>query len=957
MAVLSTGGLKANVGQAGHLDYEASPGLSLRGRAHQEKTYGGAHWPSQGAGRSGLIKCLLIASVVSLTLVYMLLSCFHYVAYVPRVSTASRSLAIGGSDGGLCPERPEGGGSAGTLGDEEEIGGGAPPAGSLQGSRGAEVPSGQQSAPRSALQSPESGWGPRLPLRWLGIVRGLILSTKQLATTYMELFPVLGPLQAVELCEQVAMLAVIELCGLAYIPGILQPLRAEAAHSFASVVSVIMSHKATAQVVQETRLMNRLERLKSLLDKLGGTPPSAEISPNYMEVMQAWVSAATFSVTQSLAELESLLHPQERRRPGSQATRRCLKVVRAIYLTRKVHLLRNRTMRRWLVYCHSDVAASLIYTRRELNEFPRNYEHQQEGLLEQLHHAVLAAGGALVQSTTTSSRLEPEPASHHSALPPLRDTGGSGLHPEDVQQQHFPELPEVHLPVPPPAHFGPVELPQKPFGARQPRIPPQPQPQAQTHLPQLSPVAPPAESPRAAPSSQGPHQPHSAPLHWEQFGARPRQPVPPAEHVRAEDLGWGYRQMPPEWSARIRELLELTQKAAAACGSLLRSLSPIQGVLVPMHLSMLAAVGIAAVAYIPDDLQPLRKAVGDSYRQLLERVLTTEPTQSAAARKGLTTRIMCLQVALERLSGVPSEIAIEADDYARKTCIRYRLWRYVFLQTLSLFEGLMPLQQPSAGRRVDAVSAVKAIRAMVCSMKMNLLVDTQMRRWFVSQAGNLQYPLYSREDLDKASPRAVMTTSSVVLRLQKLLVRANVVPIPLEKGLSPFRKDPQSSSGAAGEQSSSGLRDPSSQDPRELQPEPLRPRDLGLSLEPERELSRPRVTSAVSPQALAQPALPGWPVVPSPFSGFPHTSMWTWSLRDQQQAQQRRAQDYLGSTYFFSSGVSSGPAASGVPGSRGGERHQGSSGRAGGDLGLLDLAARVSQWDVFGEEEGEEDRG
>ncbi|KAL8275114.1 hypothetical protein Esti_000993 [Eimeria stiedai] len=461
-----------------------------------------------------------------------------------------------------------------------------------------------------------------------------------------------------------------------------------------------------------------------------------------------------------------------------------------------------------------------------------------------------------------------------------------------------PGPPAGHLPPPLPTDFAPLQLPHQPSGREQQAKPPQPH--DQTFQQKVSVSASPKNAAYIAPSSQAPQQQQQqgAASQWEQLNARSRQQVVPVALLRAEELGWGYRQMPPKWFGRIREVLESMRSAAITCGSLLHSLSPRHAVL-PMDLSTLVMVEISAPAYLPADLQPLRQAVGASYRQLLERVSTAEPAQSPDARMGLTTMILSLHVALERLSGVPPSADIVTGQYAKKTCIQYRL-----------------------------------------------------RRWFISQAGNLQYSLYTQKDLEKAAPRANTVIRVFVDHLRRLLLKAGVKLVELEKGFSPFVEESQSFHAASGEQFSACMRHPHSQDPQQVQSALLTPHNLQLSPEFEQRPAQPPVTSAVSPPGPAQPNIP---TAPTPFFGFPQPSMWTWVLEDQEHSRQRLAQGYFGSPCFFSNVHFSGPTDGGVSGSWADKQHQGSSGGAGGDLGLLELAARVSQWDVSDSEEDEED--
>ncbi|KAL8275111.1 hypothetical protein Esti_000990 [Eimeria stiedai] len=948
------GGIQANVPSLeGNSDFQILSTVKSRG------IFGAKQRASQKSPQSGVFRCVFAASVVSLILVYVLLSCFQHVSFVPKVRPATRSLAAGVSDGGFCSDLPDTEDTEQVHTYDDEGQEGASGAGGQRAAVGAaQVPIVQQGGASNPLDLPESGRGPRqMPPQWMGRATGLLYTVKQLKSTYVALFPLLDPPHAVKLCERLMLLAAIELTGLAYAPSVLQPLISEVAVECSSMVELVQSHRTAKKAARQMRMYKGLQNLKLLLGAIADLPTENVPFQNYRATMTVFLNTATYAITQAFAQLELLLpQQQDQGTRDPQIVLKALRVLLAIYTARRAQLLQTESLRERLSACQGAIRAAIIKTAKEAEDDARNLEQQQVLPVEQVVNAIVAAGGTPVASALTPLYVDPQPPSHYSTVFSAAPTDEANFPPQDSQHYH-PRPPAFRLPVPPPAGLEPLELPNQPSGPDKLLTSLQPQTEGQTSQ-QLSRTTYQEAFPHIAPSFRVPQLPQQgAASHWEQLGARPRQQVALVSESRAQKLGWGYRRMPADWLNKFRELLELMRTAATTCGSLLPSLSPIHAGWLSMHLSTLATVEISALAYLPADLQPLRQAVGASYRQLLERVLTVEPTQSAAAKKGLTTRISSLQVALERLSGVPPDIESSPSEYMRRICIQYRVCKYAFSQVLSLFEGLIPSPQPSGRVTVEPEAVVKAVSSMVYSCKMHLLVDRLLRGWFVSETSNLEYPLCTPEDLTKASQRTPLATMPFVKRLRSLLSKVGVKSIDLEKGDSPYDGEFQSTEPNIGEPFSAGVMGPGPQASQQMQPAP--PASQSLSGPPEYQLpsSQPACTRVFSAQPPAQPDPSLWSTVATSHFGVPHSSLWTWSLDKQQQGPQQPPQTHFGSPVFVLSVHSSGSPDGGVSGSWDDEKVQGSSGAAAGELGLLDLAARVSHWDMSKPKDGKQLQG
>ncbi|KAL8434423.1 hypothetical protein ACSSS7_003188 [Eimeria intestinalis] len=891
MATSTNGGIQAIFpSPIGALEIDSASLIGSRQSELQRGFPGVANRSLRSATKSGFFQCSFAVSIASLTIVYVLLSCFQAASLAPRVRSASRSLATGGSGEELCPSSPEGSDSEEVLGGDEASEGGSPDAGSLAGALGdEEVQGGEQGELSSLSQLVESNWGVgRMPPRWLGRVTGLLMSIKRLATTYMTLLPLLNPSQAVELCEQLVGLAAIELSATAYIPGTLQPLRSEAAAAFLSMIGKVQSTDATRKAAEVMHMEKRLTGLKSIIGRVGSAPPQSTYPVTYKKKMVACLAGCTYSVTQVSAQLKSLLPEQQRGRPST-------------------HVEKMR-------------------------------------LSERLERAISAAGGTPVPSILTPASFKPEPSGQSSTVAPPSASGPAPLQAHDVQLHH-PGPSAVEPLVPPsPFAFGPSEPAHHPSGPDQPTAPVQPQAPDVGFQEGLSPGSDPADRQSTAPSSQPSQQSQPGSLlSWEELGARPRQPGAESAESQMEHLGWGYRRMPCEWSARMAELLKLMRTVATECRSLVPWLSPKGGVSLPMHLSMLTAVNASVLAYLPEELQPLRQEMVVSYRHLLDFVSTRGPTQSAVASKSLASKLISLRVLLDRLAGVPPEILMGTLQYMKRMTVQYRIVRYTYLQALSLLRELLLAQQSSTRGPVQPKAIITAIAKMSYAVNMHFLSDELLRSWFVSQASNLSYPLCQNKDLEKAASRGRPKGTTLLRRLQTIVQLSGATALGLEAGAPPPDSQELSSQATLVERSSAP-KTLSSQEALSHAHSASSAAHLALPPHPDSELPPYQIpfasTSSLPP--IAHPASTPWYTASTPLFGFPR-SIWSVLPEDQARSEHQPPQrSHSLAPSFLWDADSVGPLDLGLLGSSDDGQGQPGSGSGAGELGLLNLASRLS---------------
>ncbi|KAL8452374.1 hypothetical protein Emed_001379 [Eimeria media] len=932
----------------------------LESRELQGGFYHVTHKPSRRASTSGLFKIFFAVSVVSLALVYVMLSCFQHVPFVAKVKSATRSLAAGGSGGNFCPQWAEDGESAEAPGSEGQAEGGASDAGSpASAAGGLHAPGGDPRAPSSPSRSTAGGWGPQqMPPQWLGRITGLLVSIKGLTSSFASVLPFLDPSQAVELCEHLAVLAVIELSAMAYVPDILQPMRSEAAASFSWMIESVLSTDATREAAEGMRLEERLKSLKSIIGEVGRAPSQPEVFADYMTTITECWNLGTYAVTQTSALLESLL-PDKQQQPASpQMVQKILKSIEAVCNTRKAQLLREPQLRRWLTTCQARVGLAIVYTDEELAKASLESAQQVALSTKDIDTALVTAGSTPVLSTLTTSSLGHDSPSHHPTILSPSTIDESILQPP-AAQHHHPTLPAEVLVMPPPSVFGPPKLPHHPSGPDPPTTPAQTQTSDVNLQQELPPTAHPASPSHTAPSYRAPQPQQGSSPRWEQLGARPRQQAAESAQLRTGAQTWGYRRMPADWVARMEELLKLMQTAATDCRSLLPSLSPEDAVPLSMHLSMLMAVHVSVLAYLPEELEPLRQDVVASYKHLLDSALRTEPTKLAAESEAVAGKFASVRVLIERLDGVPREVRMDPLTYMRRMITQYRIARYTCLQALSFLGQLHSSQHTSGPGRARPRAIIPTLEKMSYVVKMHLLKDQLLRSWFVSQARSLIYPLCREKEIKSATSKIRLKAKQLLRRLVSIVRHSGLTPIDLEAGALPSDSESEPIETTAAEQPSAQTTDSSHEvsshaqsAPSAMQPAP--------SLLPDSELPavQPPLASASSLPPGAHPPSPAWSASPTPHFGVSQ-SPWSWSPANLQHGEPQHPQSgqFVAPNLFWgadSTGSLDGGLSSSMYDKQGQEGSD-EAAAATGDLGLLDLAARLSQWDMSDSEKDEED--
>ncbi|KAL8455692.1 hypothetical protein Emag_000514 [Eimeria magna] len=926
---------------------DSGEATNLGGGAREEKSYSRGYWRARSAPKPTFPKSLLAVSVLSLTVVYVVLGCFRHVSFASKARLATRSLSAGGSGEGFCPGWSKGGNEEDLPKNEQDLQGRGPAA------RGSPATSGRERRVSSARF-----WRTRrMPLLWQRRFEELLQDIQKLPSIYMTLLPWLRPSDAVSLGELLARVGAIELSALAYVPDQVQPLRAQGTAAFSCLLESLLSSESTLRAAQQMELTQKIVDLKRFFDKVGGIPEQTEIFKDYRATMVSWWTTGRYTAAQVRSQLDSLLPEAEQHSATQENVEKVLKVLHSVFQTRKMQLLGSRTMRHWMVSCQSGVRSWLLYREIEFIQAPSLREQQQIGPVNEVYNAVVEAGGRAVPSPVKASDFK----QFRSMLlreSRLLSTAGAADSPREASPpDSFTPLSMSRSHETPP-FLGPrsFQLAQHSSGPGQASTQVQPQPELRPSSQDVLHSAYSMQLTRPDDPSFQLLQTEQMSGRLQQLGARPREGTPLRAQTKAQQLGWFGWSMPSEWYAKMEHLLQSMQTIAFTCDDLTPSLSPLDAVRMAMNLSMLAAVQLSVMAYLPADLQPLRAAVGGSYCQLLEKVLVTELARSAAGRMLLAGRIASLKALIRKISNVPPFLeAVNLGQYMNKIAAHYRVCKYVSEQVLALMNRLSA--HNVTGRvEVQFEAVMKALEMVFHAMKMHLLVDPVFRIWFITcQEGALAHLLYTPQDLEKAYVKTKLTSQSLMRRLQRLFRLATVTPFevgearastyeqkqfvpPLDvveqssaHATHPHRQALQRSPEAAVTESPLSLSYASHMPSSESRHMPGSEQAPSASAPPSRRTEHPYSSaydsstfSGTSQQPLWSPFVEGYYQVPGAFPGL----------------------QYYSSRAAFPGQASSEGLASGDD-----EQQHGSAGGPAGALGLLDLASRLSKLHVSDSEE------
>ncbi|KAL8424966.1 hypothetical protein ACSSS7_008419 [Eimeria intestinalis] len=218
-----------------------------------------------------------------------------------------------------------------------------------------------------------------------------------------------------------------------------------------------------------------------------------------------------------------------------------------------------------------------------------------------------------------------------------------------------------------------------------------------------------------------------------------------------EDLG-AHGPAPAAPAGRTRRVLPGSVKKSVGRTLLLLGqpttiLTPLIPLLRPDHclgtvrtLCKIVALELSAFATVPSFLQPLRRQVAQVYSDLIERVLTTEPTAGEAVRLGWDGSLRSLQLLLQRLAQVPPETeTLPVKSYKMMMENQRRLCHWMCSQVLNALQVIqfIKTQDPSPHSDDTVFMQCGVLDSLFLARRQQVLRGLTLMHWLERQQRDL----------------------------------------------------------------------------------------------------------------------------------------------------------------------------------------------------------------------------
>ncbi|KAL8452629.1 hypothetical protein Emed_001193 [Eimeria media] len=361
------------------------------------------------------------------------------------------------------------------------------------------------------------------------------------------------------------------------------------------------------------------------------------------------------------------------------------------------------------------------------------------------------------------------------------------------------------------------------------------------------------------PCPQQPGEPQVRPPFsaWSALGARPRtvsQEQREPKQVKWEgpdEAGWGYRSLPGRYKSMNWRVLRDMEKAAVTCMALTPSLHAREVVPLVVHVTSMAAVELAALAFCPDDVQPRRGEVCNSFIMLLTNITAEgSATLQAARDMGLLNRIKCLASVLKEIRTPPPKTEfIPLETYKIKFTTQMRVGWYAFAGVGALLDGLFPWASEKGITPQKPQNVIRACESIYIMLKERLLASAGLQAWLhAAQYAAKAWVIFSEADIQR-QPQLLKKIADAQEDIDKAILEAGCSPVFFGPHQALLRhKAP--------------LDAPTSlQRPRTQIHQPVPAYSPPTSLEPQPVLHNQPETR-LPPQLPQQPLLPMWPSSP-----------------------------------------------------------------------------------------------
>ncbi|KAL8434420.1 hypothetical protein ACSSS7_003185 [Eimeria intestinalis] len=288
-----------------------------------------------------------------------------------------------------------------------------------------------------------------------------------------------------------------------------------------------------------------------------------------------------------------------------------------------------------------------------------------------------------------------------------------------------------------------------------------------------------------------------------------------------DEQGWGHRELPRRYITLNSRALKEMDAVAVTCIVLTPLLDARIAVSLAVQVTSMAALELAALAYCPDQLQPQRGQVCDSYSALLTAITAGGGTLQAAEEMGVLAEVESLARLIKEIRTPPPKTEeIPLEQYKIKFITQIRVGWYAFGAAKGLLDSLSPWKREMRRPTLKPENVVIACRALYEILRERLKATATLRDWlFRSQEMANSHVIFSREEYKELAFTRLQKMSHAFKAIQSAVEQAGCSPdfLPAveaaSKGTAPAPSDaakvPRSP-----RQSSADLLSPPSQPPQ-----------------------------------------------------------------------------------------------------------------------------------------------
>ncbi|KAL8445011.1 hypothetical protein Emag_005245 [Eimeria magna] len=202
--------------------------------------------------------------------------------------------------------------------------------------------------------------------------------------------------------------------------------------------------------------------------------------------------------------------------------------------------------------------------------------------------------------------------------------------------------------------------------------------------------------------------------------------------VSAAPAGQTRRRLPGSVHNRVGRTLLLLEQPVAVLTPLIPVLRPDHCLAIARILCKIAALELSAFSTVPPSLQPLRQRVAQLYVDLIEEVLTKEPTAGEAVRLEWNHNLRYMQILLQRLAQVPPESEkLSAQHYRLTMENQRRACHWTISQVLSVLQAIKRIKtkNPTSSSNEAVFQRGRILNSLFIARRHQILRCVTLRYW------------------------------------------------------------------------------------------------------------------------------------------------------------------------------------------------------------------------------------